>query len=179
MDPNLKNAQKVGDVVGLGIPNPDLRRCLTDLGIKTNTVAYRESGFRCELDSRIFCKNLFLKDRKGEFYFIICREETDVDFKQLKKRLNACRNFSFASPAELFRMLKTHPGCVSPFSFMHSSTADVRLVIDDSLCADENYLLNFHPFDARLTTQIRFKNILEFLRHFNKVPEIMKLVSKI
>jgi len=59
---------------------------------------------------------------------------------------------------------------------MYPSASDVRLIIDQSL-ADDQEMLNFHPFHSELASKIYFSDLLLFLSHFNKFPEFLKLES--
>ena len=57
-----------------------------------------------------FCKNLFLKDRRGQYYLVIIHEDERVDLKALKNQLKAHRNLSFATPTDLKDLLGVRPG---------------------------------------------------------------------
>lgn len=112
--------------------------------------------------SSVFCKNLFLKDRKGQFYLVITREENCVNLKQLKTDLGACRNFSFASTDELFYHLGVLPGAVTPFALLgNHDKENIRLVIDQSLRGEEE--LNFHPLTPNQTCLISFEHLVKFI----------------
>jgi hypothetical protein len=41
-------------------------------------VKYNAKNERNNSDKTVYCKNLFLKDRKGKFYYIICHEDNTV-----------------------------------------------------------------------------------------------------
>ncbi|KAK3096046.1 hypothetical protein FSP39_022473 [Pinctada imbricata] len=100
---------------------------LRHLDITTETVTYHEKGRRNDVIETVYCKNLFLKDRKGTFYIIVCHEDTKVNLKFLKTKLNAHRNFSFATQDDLFKVLNLD-GFVTPFCLMFPSTEHVKIV---------------------------------------------------
>jgi len=140
----------------------DLFTAFQTLGVETRTEIYHEKGLRHGLDG-IFCKNLLLKDRKGQFYYIICYEDWKVDLKLLKCKLNAHRNFSFASSAEVDNLLSLQPGNISPFGFLNNpDSAQIRLVIDSGLTTNAEKL-NFHPLVSQLTTLLSFTDLERFL----------------
>lgn len=136
------------------------------LKIPFETEIYRPKDERLDADKNIFyCKNLFLKDRKGQFYLLIFHEDTEMDLKQLRKTLNACRNFCFATAEDMMNILHTEPGGVTPLALMHESARRVIFVVSNSLVADGTQLM-FHPMDASLATKIRLQHLLRFLKHF-------------
>jgi Ala-tRNA(Pro) deacylase len=123
----------------------------------------------------VFCKNLFLKDRKGVFYLVICVEDCQqVDLKWLKHRLHAARNFSFATADELVCRLDVDQGCVSPFALINDAQRSTQIVIDVNLqlCND---LLNFHPLDPEQTSLISFDNLMRFLCYCGYQPVITSM----
>lgn len=114
-----------------------------------------------------FCKNLFLKDRKGQFYLVIIPENETVDLKALKIQLGAHRNLSFGCPGDMKRLLGVSPGGVTPFGLLHDSTRgqQVRVAIATSLTSPSHSLLNFHPLDHRLTLLITLTGLQRLLHH--------------
>lgn len=143
-------------------------QALHDLGITTKTVPYQESGQREGMQG-IFCKNLLLKDRKGQFYLVVCPEEKNIDLKSLKQELKAHRNFSFSTREDLGSLLGCCPGAVSPLGVIHDTGNKIRVILDSTL-RDCTELLNFHPLDQNLTTLLNFHDLLMFLEHFDHDP---------
>lgn len=148
----------------------DLRvlEALHHLAITTETVPYQYQGQREGMQG-IFCKNLLLKDRKGQFYLVVCPEGKNVDLKTLKQDLKAHQNFSFSTTEDLESLLGCCPGAVSPLGVIHDTGNKVRVVIDSNL-RDCTELLNFHPLDQKLTTLIYLRDLLMFLEHFDHHP---------
>jgi len=140
---------------------------LRHLGITTETFPYVEhpsesASKKQPFRKGIFCKNLFLKDRRGQFYLVIIPEHENVDLKYLKKCVGAYRNFSFGSADDLMLLLGAEAGIVSPFGMMCDTSHRVRIIIDSSL-AHSHLLLNFHPFVPWLTTVIKFCDLCKFV----------------
>lgn len=147
---------------------------LLGLGIKTETYPYQNGLGRNGLRG-IFCKNLFLKDRKGQFYLIICPEDKTIDLKELKAKLHAHRNFSFGSPEDLFTRLGTAPGAVTPLGLLFDSTPTIRVIIEQRLANSPDTLLNFHPLTPDETMLISFANLDKFVEHTGHSLEILEL----
>lgn len=147
------------------------------LGIKYSTEIYKPKDMRSTVNKNIFyCKNLFLKDRKGQFFLVICHEDTDIDFKLLRKQLNAYRNFSFGSTEDMANMLSVEAGGVTPLAFMLPTATEVSMVIHSSLAEGDDActMLMFHPMDRHLATRISMNSLLRFLRYFKQPVKIVK-----
>ena len=138
-------------------------QALRNLGITTETVPYREPGLRQGM-AGIFCKNLVLKDRKGQYYMVVCSEDVKVDLKKLKQELKAHRNFSFATAEDLDLLLGCRPGAVSPFGVLEDDEHKVLVVLDNRLL-ESKQPLNFHPMDADFTTLIAWGDLITFLQY--------------
>jgi len=135
---------------------------------------YKPQEERCFVDANIYyCKNLFLKDRKGQYFLVICHEDLNMDLKQLRKTLNAYRNFNFATAEEMRSMLSTLPGGATPFGLMNPKSADVKMVIHKSLVTEDAWLM-FHPFDNDIATKITLPSLLRFLKSFNHTVTFIK-----
>lgn len=149
---------------------------LQEIGIEIETVPYKEKGDRGDMRG-MFCKNLLLKDRKGQFYLVVCPEDKDIHLKCLKQELKAHRNFSFASADDLHGLLGCGEGSVSPFGVIHDVTKKVLVVLDQAL-GETTEILNFHPLDPRFTTLISYENLIRFLEHSNHFPLSLEIKTK-
>lgn len=147
------------------------------LGIETKTIRYFEPP-RPSYMKGIFCKNIFLKDRKGQLYLVICNETTDIDLKKLKPLLCAHRNFSFGSAKDLDLKLALTPGAVSPFGLINDTELSVRFVVDKAMVKEvkkKNELLNFHPIVDFLTTLVTVDDMLKFVKYCGHKVEMLNL----
>ena len=123
----------------------------------------------------IYCKNLFLKDRKGQFYIVVCLEEHSVDLKMLKKCLNAHRNLSFADREALWAVLQLHPGEVTPLAIMHRSAKDVRVAIHSKLAdAGTDAKFAFHPLSGHLQIDLSYSELVAFIEYFDRKIEFIE-----
>ncbi len=88
-------------------------------------------------------KNLFLRDKKGEkFYLITVSEEKRVDLKRLADQLHAGR-FSFGSADKMQQYLGIEPGSVTILALLNNNAAEIQAFMDDELF---NYpLIQCHP----------------------------------
>lgn len=151
---------------GVAFGAPLIFPVLHQLNIDSQIMMYVPPEQRSVNNSKgTFCKNLFLKDRKGQFYLVIVPEDDTVDLKALKLQLRAHRNLSFGTPGDMRRLLGVSPGGVTPFGLLHDVGQQVRVAIATSLTSPEHSLLNFHPLDKRLTVLITFTALQSFLQH--------------
>lgn len=140
---------------------------LQKLKIPFETEIYKPKVDRLFIDKNIFyCKNLFLKDRKGQFYLAICHEDFNIDLKLLRKSLNANRNFNFGTADDMYTILGTKPGGVTPLALTNPNSADVKMVIHKSLVKEDSWLM-FHPLDSKLATKITLASLLRYLKSCN------------
>ncbi len=117
-------------------------------------------------------KNLFLRNKKGRMWLLVCDEERKLDLKELGQKLEAGR-FSFGSPDRLMQYLGVFPGAVSPFAVINDREGQVRLVLERSLLAIPE--LNFHPLDNSMTTRIATLDLIRFLEEVDHAPELVDL----
>jgi len=115
-------------------------------------------------------KNLFLRDKKGSMWLVVCQEDRSVDLGDLARRLGAKR-FSFGSAARLMEYLGVVPGAVTPFAVINDQDGAVRVAIDRAILDREP--LNFHPLDNAMTTSIGAQAFLRFLDAENHTPHFI------
>ena len=103
----------------------------------------------------LHAKNLFLRNAKGNKYYLIVAEDSKpVNLKEVKKLIGST-NLSFASEDRLMKVLKLVPGSVNPFS----------LVNDEEKVVLSGELLNFHPNVNYKTVTISLDGLKKYLDH--------------
>lgn len=110
-------------------------------------------------------KNLFLKNKKNQFYLFSCLEGTEIDIKKLAKSLHI-GNISFAKEEYLKKYLGVSPGSVSPFGLLNDSENLVNFYLDINL--KKFVRVNFHPLINTSTINIGYENFVSFLIQNNK-----------
>jgi len=118
------------------------------------------------------CKNLFLKDKKGELWLVVALEDTQIDLKSLAGQIGAAR-LSFAKPELLYERLGIEPGSVTPFALINETAKGIHVVLDAAMM--EHELVNYHPLTNRATTAIRSDDLLAFIRDCGFEPAIMSI----
>ncbi len=155
---------------------------LEDLGIAATTIdhpplhavddaqACRAANLGAETGG--FCKNLFLKDKKGVLWLVVTLEERNIRLNSLPKSLGSAR-LSFAKPELLWETLGVRPGSVTPFALINDVNRQVRLILDAPMM--EHDWLNYHPLTNEATTTISKGDFLKFIRHCGHEPTIIDL----
>ena len=110
-------------------------------------------------------KNLFLKNKKGEYFLLTCEETDKIELKKISKSLGF-GNISFAKEERLDQYLKIKPGSVSPFALLNDENHIVNFYLEQTLY--ESDYVNFHPLINTLTITIETHQFIEFMIENNK-----------
>ncbi len=121
------------------------------------------------------CKNLFLKDKTGDLYLVVCLQDTAVDLKAFRKLVGA-RNLSFGKPELLWEILGVEPGSVTPFSLINDTDQSVAVILEKRMMAHD--LLNYHPLRNTMTTQITAADLEKFIHGCGHQPRILELPER-
>jgi len=118
-------------------------------------------------------KNLFLKDKKDNYFLLTVEEDASVDLKSVHQLIGAASRVSFGKPEALSELLGVQPGAVTVFGAINDSAGRVRVVIDAALAAEP--LINAHPLVNTATTTIASKDLLAFVKATGHDPLVLNL----
>ena len=156
----------------------DLMAKLDELGIVTETVDHEpvytveESQAICGSIPGGHCKNLFLKDKKGQLWLVVAQDDAHIDLKALPAKIGAAR-ISFGKPDLLMEVLGVKPGSVTPFALINDDETRVNVVLDKAMMAHD--VLNYHPLSNDATTSIKSVDLEAFVRACGHDPQIVEL----
>jgi len=105
-------------------------------------------------------KNLFLKNKKNQFFLFSCIENTNINIKKITKSL-ALGNISFANEDYLSLYLGVKPGAVTPFGLLNDIENKVTFYFDSNFL--KNQIVNFHPLTNTSTISMKTKDFVDFL----------------
>lgn len=152
---------------------------LAGLGIDVKTVSHpplytvaESQALRGQIDGA-HTKNLFLKDKKDNFFLLTVEEQAQVDLKHIHQRIGAASKVSFGKPEALMELLGVTPGAVSIFGLLNDTAGRVKPVLDADLI--EAGLVNAHPLTNEATTSIAANDLLRFIESTGHEPLILKL----
>lgn len=118
-------------------------------------------------------KNLFLKDRKDNYFLVTADEEAEIDLKKIHTVIGASGKVSFGKPEALMELLGVIPGAVTVFGLINDTDHKVKAVLDASLM--ENDIINAHPLTNEATTSIHRDDLLRFVTATGHQPAILKV----
>ncbi len=120
------------------------------------------------------CKSLFLRDKMGATFLVVCLEDRRLDMKALADILGSAR-LSFSSRERLYDRLGVVPGSVTPFAAINEADAaeKVRIILDAEMMAAD--LVNYHPLVNTMTTAVSPADLLRFLDSTGHAPLIVDL----
>jgi Ala-tRNA(Pro) deacylase len=118
-------------------------------------------------------KNLFLKDKKDNFFLVTLEEDATVDLKQIHHVIGASGKVSFGKPEALMELLGVTPGTVTALGVFNDGDGRVRLVLDETLMRHD--IINVHPLTNTATTSISSADLLRFARATGHEPAILKV----
>ena len=120
------------------------------------------------------CRNLFLKDKKGQIWLIVCLEDATINLKTAPLRIGSAR-LSFGKPELMDETLKLTPGSVTPFGLINDKNTVVNVILEKTMMAKE--MLNFHPLINTATTTITSNDLLKFIHSCGHTPQIIDLMD--
>ena len=120
-------------------------------------------------------KNLFLKNKKNNFYLFSCEEFSKINLKTISKSLGL-GNVSFAKKEYLLELLGVSPGSVTPFALLNNTENNIDLYLEDKM--HESEYINFHPLSNKATITIKSKDFIEFMIENKKKIHIFSTSSE-
>lgn len=152
---------------------------LRELGIQTQTLQH-DPVFTVEQAKRLrgelpggHTKNLFLRNKKGRMWLVVCLEDREIDLKALGEQLDSGR-LSFGSADRLMTYLGVVPGAVTPFAAINDTQGQVRVMLERGMLESHDRL-NFHPLDNAMTTGIAPGDLVAFLKAVDHAPDTLDL----
>ncbi|NML75600.1 prolyl-tRNA synthetase associated domain-containing protein [Rhizobium sp. S-51] len=159
----------------------DLYRFLDDLKIEHKTKHHEpvftvaESvALRDEIPGG-HTKNLFVKDKKDQFFLLTVEENAVVDLKTVHTLIGAASKVSFGKPEKLMEYLGVIPGAVTAFGAINDTGHNVTFVLDKDLM--ENDIINGHPLSNDATTSIGRDDLIRFMEATGHTPLVLKVTA--
>lgn len=118
----------------------------------------------------LHCKNLFLKDKKGNIWLVVMPGDKRAHLSYLEKTLGAGK-LSFAKPELLMEIMGIAPGSVTPFALINDAARRTSVVLDSDMM--QAPLVNFHPLRNDASTAVTSADLLKFIKHLGYAPVIV------
>jgi len=157
----------------------ELNEFLAELGIAVSTVRHPplftvadSQALRGEIHGG-HTKNLFLKDKKDNYFLVTVGEEAVVDLKQIHQLIGAASRVSFGKPEMLMELLGVIPGAVTVFGLINDTQGKVKAVLDQELMNHD--VINGHPLTNEATTSIAAADLIRFVEATGHDPVILNV----
>ena len=150
-----------------------LLAALDGLGIAYETVAH-EAVFTVEESEALHhaipglhTKNLFLKDKTGQFWLVTVEAHARVDLKTLPVAIGAAK-VSFGKADDMARLLGVTPGAVTPLAAINDRSGAVTVVLDPAVAGAER--ANVHPLRNTATVGLAGADLVAALAAWGHDP---------
>lgn len=157
----------------------ELFRYFDEIGVESTTQRHDpvftvdESRHLHETIAGAHTKNLFLWDRKSQFFLVTAQESTRIALNGLHRKLGAAGRLSFGSEEKMREYLGVTPGSVTPFGLVNDVGRAVRFILDPALAAAD--IINCHPLTNTMTTSIKMLDFRRFLEATGHPPLVLPL----
>jgi Ala-tRNA(Pro) deacylase len=157
----------------------EVTNLLEELNIKYRLYNHKAVFTIDELDTLdikfegMYCKNLFLRNSKGDIHYLLILEDSKkANLKELARYLNSTR-LSFASDERLNKYLGLKPGSVTPFGVINDSKNEVIVLLDKDLVGLDK--INFHPNTNTATITISYSDLIKFLEYEGNRVDLVEI----
>src|SRR5690606_33898039 len=116
-------------------------------------------------------KNLFLKDRKDNYFLVTTGEDSILDLKRLHTLIGAASRLSFGSAERMMEFLGVTPGSVTALAVVNDRAGRVQAILDEELMS--HALINAHPLTNEATTTMRREDLIAFMTAAGHPPRIL------
>lgn len=117
------------------------------------------------------CKNLFLRDKKHNFYLVMIHEDKRANMKELEKLLET-KKLKFASDQELMENLELEPGSVTPLGIVNDKDHKVTMVFDSEIVGIR---LQMHPNINTKTMSMEWQDMVKFVEYLGNEIKIFDI----
>lgn len=117
------------------------------------------------------CKNLFLKDDKGNYYLVFMLDSKRADLKSIAEYVGA-KKLRFADEEALNDILNLEKGSVTPLGLINDNDCLVKLIIDAELVGHKCLM---HPNRNDRTVSIGFEDFIRFVEFTNHTYSLMEM----
>jgi len=120
-------------------------------------------------------KNLLLHSPLRGLVMIVMLGHDKLDLKACYETLEIAKS-SFAKPEIMEEVLGITPGSVTPFALVNDKDHKIEVFLDEDMMSRD--LLNYHPLRNDMTTTIKSKDLIKFLKHTGHQYKVVKLPKK-
>lgn len=132
-----------------------------------------EAKIHCSHIPGLHCKNLFLKEKAKDNYFLVTiPADQRLDIKVLKVKLNSA-HLTFANEEDLEKYLGLTKGAVSPLGLVNDNINKVTYVVDESVWSADR--VTFHPNINTETLELSQEAFHGFINNTGNTKLVVKM----
>lgn len=118
-------------------------------------------------------KNLLLKQKKRDQFYLYLTVNQPVDFKSLADQLGIAHSrLTFASESDSERLLGVVSGMVTPLALMHDTKHEVQVLLNKRL--QPMPAISAHPNTNTATILLAYRDLLKVLQAMDHEPLIIE-----
>ena len=123
-------------------------------------------------DMETVAKNLFVRDdKKRNYYLISVREDKRVNLKEFQET-NGTRKLSFASEADLEKILGLTRGAVTPLGLLNDEQKITQFYLDQDFVDGE---ISVHPNENTATVKMKTSDLVKLIEENGNEIHIVKM----
>ena len=123
-------------------------------------------------DMETVAKNLFVRDdKKRNYYLISVREDKRVNLKEFQET-NGTRKLSFASEADLEKILGLTRGAVTPLGLLNDEQKITQFYLDQDFVDGE---ISVHPNENTATVKMKTSDLVKLIEENGNEFHIVKM----
>ena len=132
-----------------------------------------EAKIHCGSIPGTHCKNLFLKNKKtNQFYLVTIPYDKKLDLNQFRRTIGASK-IRFGEESDLKGILGLSPGAVSPIGLVNDKENKTIFIVDENIWQAEEICC--HPNVNTETLQIPGKDFRKIIKSTGNIIEIRDL----
>ncbi|SBT82475.1 proline--tRNA ligase, putative [Plasmodium ovale] len=126
------------------------------------------------VNSKNIIKNIFLKDKKKNYFFLCTVNWKIVDLKKLSLVLNTS-NLRFVDEVNVKNILDLYPGCLTPLALKRDTQNIVKLFFDSELENMEEVII--HPLHNYSSVYVSMTDVIRYCEIHNHKPEYIQITG--
>lgn len=155
-----------------------LKKKLSDLAIHVNYYEHMpiftaEEGIKQTAHiPGIAAKNLFLRDKKNQFWLVVMPYYVKLNIRKLAIAIGTAE-LQFAKPEQLLHHLGITPGSVTPLALINDLKHEVQVIVDETLMTTN--LIQIHPLRNDMTVTMQPQELIKFIESCSNQYRILNL----
>ena len=116
------------------------------------------------IKNNYLAKNLFMKDKKKNYFLIVTNNDRKLDLKKVAKQIGAKGNaLRFADNDKLQELLQVEKGAATPLAVINDGDNKVKVILDQLFFNDDQKYVIIHPLINTASTLIKAEHLKTYI----------------